>query len=217
MLLKSRRSFIVLAALCAAAVLSFLSLRHLGEWIELDDPLQHSRAIIVFGGGIPFRAMEAASLYHAGWAGEVWLTQGTPADRDIALAQIGLPETPEHEFSRSVLVKLGVPPQAIQVIPEPVDNTAAEVQAVMRYAQAGSGSPLILVTSKFHTRRVRVIWNAMAHGRAGGGVAILRYPPKEPFDAAHWWRTTTDAIVTFRETFGILNAWAGFPIAPRER
>jgi uncharacterized SAM-binding protein YcdF (DUF218 family) len=208
------RRWIFLAALFTVAGLSLLTLRHLGQWLELDEPLQHSRAIIVFGGGVPFRAMEAANLYHARWASAIWLTQGSIDERDAALTKIGLPATPEYEFSRRVLIKLGVPPEAIQVVPQPVDNTAAEVRAIVRYAQPGAGGPLILVTSKSHTRRVRVIWNAVPHSRQ---LAVIRYSGEEPFDADHWWRTTTDALAAFREAFGILNVWAGFPIAPRER
>lgn len=35
------------------------------------DPLQESDAIVVFGGQLPFRAMEAAAIYRQGWAPEL--------------------------------------------------------------------------------------------------------------------------------------------------
>jgi hypothetical protein len=61
---------------------------------------------------------------------------------------------------------------------------------------------------------VRVIWNALAGKKTR---MVVRTTPREAYDEDHWWRTSTDALTTFREMFGILNAWAGFPIAPRER
>jgi uncharacterized SAM-binding protein YcdF (DUF218 family) len=211
---RPRRFFAVAALFIVVVVASGAwALRHLGEWLELDERLERSKAIVVLGGGVPFRAIEAANLYRSGWASEVWLTAGLPDPRDVALARIGIHENAEHEASRAVLLKLGVPAAAIQVVPEPVDNTASELRAIFQYGRAGR-EPVILVTSRSHTRRVRVIWNRVT---PGGRRAIVRYAKDDPFDADAWWRTTSDALIAFREAFGIVNAWAGFPIAPRER
>jgi uncharacterized SAM-binding protein YcdF (DUF218 family) len=210
----SRNRIILLGSVIAFSGLFFFALRHLGQWLELDEPLRHSGAIVVVGGGVPFRAMEAATLYHSGWAPEVWLTQGLPHENDLAMERLGIPMTSEHELSRLVLLKLGVPPSAIQVVPGFVDNTVAELAAIRSYAQSRSPGALILVSSKYHARRIRTIWNSVAPADVA---VIVRYPAGDGFDAQRWWRTTTDALATFREAFGILNAWAGFPIAPRER
>lgn len=104
---------------------------------------------------------------------------------------------------------------AIKLVPGSVNNTAAEIAAVARFAQTGSTEePVILVTSKSHTRRVRVIWDALTQGRQQ---VIVRYAESDPYDGRGWWHTTTDVFTTGREVFGILNARAGFPISPRER
>ena len=42
--------------------------------------------------------------------------------------------------------------------------------------------------------------------------AVIRFAPDEAFDADHWWRDTADAWSVSREWFGLLNAWAGFPV-----
>jgi uncharacterized SAM-binding protein YcdF (DUF218 family) len=210
------RRYIPFAALflAIAAACSLFALRHAGQWLEVDEPLQHSRAIAILGGGQPFRPIEAANLYRAGWAREVWLTQGAGDEKEAALEKIGIPVTPEHELSRQILLKLGVPPAAIQVVPGTVNNTAAELAAILRYAQAGSHEPVILATSRSHTRRVRVIWDILSDDRYP---AIVRYTELDPYNAVRWWQTSTDAMTTAHEVFGIVNARAGFPIAPRER
>ena len=192
----------------------FAGLRYLGYWLVLDEPLEPSAAIVVMGGGFPYRPAKAAELYHDGYAKEVWLTQGSKNDRDRDLEAFGMPVTAEHESGQWLLEKLGVPAANIQILPEPVDNTLTELRAVYARAKANGGQRIIIVTSKQHTRRVRVIWNVVS----GGNVKMaVRSTPKETYDEAHWWRTTTDAMATFREAFGIANAWAGFPVAPRER
>jgi uncharacterized SAM-binding protein YcdF (DUF218 family) len=205
--------FSLVLLLCAAG-LSLFAFRHLGQWLELDEPLRQSTAIAVLGGGVPFRAMEAAKLYHAGWAKEIWLTEGKSDARDRALAAIGLDAGSEHESSRIVLEKLEVPHAAIQLIPGPVDNTVSELQTILDYARKRQLGPVILVSSKSHTRRLRVIWNRVA---SKDREAIVRGSSVDTFDAAAWWRTTSDALEAFREAFGIANALAGFPMAPRER
>lgn len=211
---KRRGGLLVVAVLLFGIVAGgIFGLRHLGLWLEVDEPLQHARAIAVLGGGFPYRAAEAANLYRAGWAQEVWLTRGSLDDRDRSLAEFGIPITSEHESGRWLLLKLGVPAGAIRLVPEPVNNTLSELQAILRYAQNGPSGPLIIVTSRAHSRRVRVIWNTMSADR----LAMVRYTPRDRYNAAIWWHDSKDALETFRETFGILNAWAGFPIAPRER
>ncbi len=43
-----------------------LGLRKLGHWLVVADPLEHAEAIVVLSGHLPFRAMEAASIYNRG-------------------------------------------------------------------------------------------------------------------------------------------------------
>ncbi len=213
MTLRRRRRWIgLLAVIALAAAACLFIFSHLGQWLMINEPLRQAQAIVVLGGGQPWRSIEAARLYRDGWAHEIWLTTGTPNELDAELASIGFPADSEKEFSRRVLLKLGVPDADIRDIPMEVDNTVSELRVIAAFAQPPAG-PIIIVTSKAHTRRVRLIWNAVAPTRQ----AIIRYKPSDPFDPARWWRTTKDALSAFREAFGILNVWAGFPIAPRER
>lgn len=208
----SKIRVIVTICLLFAAGTAIFMFRHLGEWLEIDEPLRRSAAIVIFGGGVPFRAMEAADLFKAKWADQVWITRGALDNRERAMARIGLDPPPEDEINGMVLAKLGVPPASVHVIPDHVDNTLAEEKAILRFAGAGAGS-LILVTSKYHARRVRVIWNLVSGGRVP---AIVRYTAEENYNAARWWSNSVDALATFRELFGIVNARAGFPVKPRE-
>ena len=209
------RFFALAAILIAMAVLFLAAFRNLGEWLEIDEPLHHAQAIAVLGGGLPFRAMEAASLYNAGWADQVWLTQGrSPNNGDLALEKLGLPPAREDESSRLVLLKLGVPSAAIRIVPGYVENTVTELGAILRYEKSAPSAAVILIGSKAQARRVRIIWNAVS---GGGRPAIVRYPQNDPFDPSHWWSTSSDALEATREAGGILNAWLGFRIAPRKQ
>ena len=45
---------------------------------------------------------------------------------------------------------------------------------------------------------------------------MVHYAQDDVYDGAHWWRHTQDALDMVRETLGLLNAWAGFPLRPSE-
>jgi uncharacterized SAM-binding protein YcdF (DUF218 family) len=204
-----KRRLIAVAFLAAVLALAPLVLRIAGTWLVVEDPLEPARSVVVFGGHVPFRAMEAAAIYHQGWAREIWLTQGGMYEEDLALARLGIDRPPEHIYSRRVLVALGVPGDAIRVLAHRNWNTADEVRAVAWELQAKGGGRVILITSKYHTRRVKVLWHALVRLRPE---AIVRYASDDPFEPGRWWRNTADALSVSREWFGLLNAWAGFPV-----
>jgi uncharacterized SAM-binding protein YcdF (DUF218 family) len=208
--MKRRRLLVglLLAATVLTAVPSVLTIS--GTWLVVQDPLQPARSVVVFGGQVPFRAMEAAALYNQGWTREVWLTQGGIFAEDIALERMQIDRPPEHVYSQRVLERLGVPREAIRLLPERNVNTADEVRAVARELKATGGDRVILVTSKYHTRRVKIIWRALT-GR--GLQAIVRYTPNDPFQPRRWWRNTADALSVSREWFGLFNVWTGFPVS----
>jgi uncharacterized SAM-binding protein YcdF (DUF218 family) len=199
----------VIACLATVLVLALLAIRMAGTSLIVADAVQPAKAVVVFGGHVPFRAMEAAAVYKKGWTREVWLTQGGRYLEDVELAKLGIERTPEHMYSRRVLERLGVPRDAIRELPGRNVSTADEVRTVVRELEAAGGDRVILITSKYHTRRVKAIWHTLVGTRPE---AIVRYTPQDPFDADRWWGNTADAMSVSREWFGLLNAWAGFPV-----
>jgi uncharacterized SAM-binding protein YcdF (DUF218 family) len=196
--------------IASVAIVAGLLFRSAGNWLVVDDPLRPANAIVVLGGGLPFRALEGAALYRQGVASEVWLTKGfVTSPEESALDAIGIERPTEYELSTRVLEQFGVPASAIRVLPPSTPNTADEVRAIARELQSRGGSRVVLVTSKVHTRRVRLIWNRLIGDRPE---AVIRYARQDPSDTAHWWRRTTESLRVAREWFGILNALAGFPI-----
>ena len=98
-------------------------------------------------GHLPFRAIEGAATYRAGWGQEVWLTQGRRAEEQIALEQLKIDTVEEHHYSRQVLEAQGVPASAIYVLPERNNSTADEVRSVAHRLTAMGGGRVIFVTS----------------------------------------------------------------------
>lgn len=186
----------------------------LAHWLVVSDPLERAQAIVVLGGHVPFRAMEAASLYRQGWAREVWVTRATSVAEEEALARLGVQVVWPDAHERDVLQRLGVPPGAIRLLGEGVENTAQEVRVIARELERIGGDRVILVTSKPHSRRVRATWQAIV---GDSPHAIVRHATEDPYDPSRWWRNTRDALAVSREIFGLMNVWAGFPVQPDRR
>jgi len=206
---RSRTRSVALIALGVMLVLVTIAVLGVGRWLVVEDPLEKADAIVVLSGRIPIRAIEAARLYRAGYASQIWLTR--PEEPAASLEALSIPYSGEDFFNARVLVHEGVPLSAIRVLAPSINNTADEVRAIAGELRRENSSTVIIVTTKAHTRRVHRLWRQLAGGQ---GRAIVRAAAGDPFDPAHWWRTTGDALDVVREVLGVLNAWAGLPLHP---
>ena len=207
--MRNKRRIGVGAAIVLVTLMVF-AIARAGMSLRVSDPLQKADAIVVIGGRLPFRAMHAATLYNQRLAPEVWLTMPNRNAAEIEMEKLGIHPVMEHVYSQAVLEKQGVPTDAIRVIPGRNNNTATEMRTIGAYARTRGVSRVILVTSNYHSRRVRTLW------RKFNGLspeAIIQYTDAEPFDPQRWYADSADAWTVSREWFGLLNAWLGFPIS----
>jgi uncharacterized SAM-binding protein YcdF (DUF218 family) len=196
--------FIVIAG---AAALFFT----VGSWLAVEDPLVHADVIVILSGRLPERAVEAARVYQAGYADKVWISPPiSPVDelKAMKISYLG-----EDFYNEKVLIAKGVPPDAIRILEHADANTEAEVRQIKDDLRNLDLHSVIIVTSKPHTRRVRTIWRKLVGSEPR---MIVHYAHDDTYDGAHWWRHTPDALDVVRETLGLLNAWAGFPLRPSE-
>jgi len=183
----------------------------IGQWLMVADPLEPAKAIVVLSGRVPFRAMEAASIYREGLAPEVWLTKEVVRAEEQALGRLGVAVIREEVYNREALERLGVKPEAIRLLGDGILNTVDEMRLIASELGRNGGERVIIVTSKAHSRRVRATWAAIV---GASPRAIVRYAREEPYGARGWWRNTRDALDVSREVFGLMNVWAGFPVQP---
>ena len=195
-----------LILLAAAATAVFFTI---GNWLVVEDPLTRADAIVVLSGQLPTRAIEAARLYQAGYGEQVWISQPVAPVEELKTMKIYY--LGEDFYNEKVLLAQGVPAAAIRVLDRPSANTEEEVKEVSDHLRRDNFHHVIIVTSKPHTRRVRAIWRRLVGSDPS---MIIRYADGDPYDGAHWWRHTHDALDIIRETLGLLNVWAGFPVRP---
>ena len=182
----------------------------IASFLLVEDPLEPAAAIVPLGGQIPFREIEAARLYYAGWAPGIVIVRGALSDESDALNRLGMRKIPEWELARQVLIKQGVRESSIRVAEDEAAGTLEELRAVYNSLTVKS-APVILVTSKYHTRRARLTWQYVTGGRSQ---AIVRVAAQDPFEPSRWWRERRFVLSVVREYLGLANYYAGFPVAP---
>jgi uncharacterized SAM-binding protein YcdF (DUF218 family) len=206
-----RRTLVVGALLVCVAVLLPWGASDIGQWLMVADPLEPANAVVVLSGRVPFRAMEAASIYREGLAPEVWLTREVVSPEEQTLGRLGVAFVRGEVYNREVLERLGVKPSAIRLLADGVRNTVDEMRLIAEELGRDGGGRVIIVTSKVHSRRVRATWSAIV---GASPRAMIRYAREDPYDGGRWWRNTRDALDVSREIFGLMNVWAGFPVQP---
>ena len=193
-------------------VVAVAATRWLGPWLVVAEPLQHGDVIFVTDGQTPQRELEGAALFLEGWAPRVALTMPRNTLSEDVRRLAG--ERPPQDRSSAVLRRRGVPNAAIVRSDRVVDNTLQELQADFDYARAHGFQRVIIVSSPYHTRRIRLIWSSRFEREIPAVVRATRY---ESVDPARWWRSRRPLEDVAHEVFGITNFLLGTPIPTFDR
>lgn len=203
------RVLVVIGVLIALTACGIIAFRHAGRWLIHENPLSHSDVILVLSGSMPYRAEEAAKVFRAGYASEIWLTQ--PVSPAAELQKMGIHYESDEDYNAAVLTNLGVPSSAIHVLPNDIVDTEQELEEAHSQMSREGKSTIIIVTSLEHTRRAGALWHKLF---GSDSKATIHGAPEDPFDADHWWRNTRDSLAVTREYLGLLNVWTGLHIRP---
>lgn len=145
----------------------------------------------------------AAEAVRDGYVKRV-LVLATDARSDAELLrrlQITVP--PPDEVAILVLVRLGVPREAIVLEPLPGGGTNAAIRAVARYARDHGTRRVILVASRSHTRRAAIL---LRRALGPGTVVIARASSRDGFEPRGWWQHRDQAREVMAEGLRWLNS-----------
>jgi hypothetical protein len=158
-------------------------------WI-VSDTITPADVAVVLGGGLDVRPFAAAELYHKGLVKTVLVSQvaNSPA--------VAIGATPGHtEANRQVLLKLGVPAEAIETFGSLNRNTKEEALALLEWTERHGSRAVIIPVGVFETRRVR--WT-FQHEFARQPVRIMIAPVGALQDTRTNWWTNELAILSFQ-------------------
>ncbi|MCX5794259.1 MAG: YdcF family protein [Elusimicrobia bacterium] len=199
-----RRALLFCGALLAAAVLFASTLAGVGWWLDCGDAPRGSDIIVVLGGGFA-RPIYGADLYRQGLAPEVWHGRLLPDEGEALVRGLGVALPRETDVNHAILLKKGVPEKAIRLYGQDLNSTNDEAKALAR-EYASRGKTILLVTSRCHARRARLIFRR----RLPGARVIVCPTPYETFDR-RWWRHKTLTLNAVMEMLKLANYLAGSP------
>jgi len=200
-----KRLLVRLAALAAfLLIIAAVAAPRLGTWLVVEDPLQKADAIFVLGGTLFERPIEAVDLYHEGWAPRMLLTRQIGDEGEAELRRRGVVYQREIDMQVDVLMRLGVPRAAIEILAEQ-NSTKDEAETLREVVVANRWTRVIVVTSKQHTRRARLVMNRRLADT--GAQAILRASRYDRSDVDGWWRNRSTLRFTLFETQRLIAYW----------
>jgi len=181
---------IIAAAIVLLLVAGLAFFPFAGRYLVREDPLEKGDAIVILAGARVERWLEGVDLYHDGWAPVIVISPGRMEDAEVQIRNMGIRFPSDAELARDAIIQMKVPSSAVEMMAGSLDNTAQEAAAVRELAGQRHWSRVIVVTSKYHTRRARF---AFVRQLEGSNVQILirasRYDPAKP---ERWWANRAD-------------------------
>ena len=202
---RLRRAALACCLLLVAAAAWFLV--YGGRFLQHEDPLSHADAIFVLAGTRAQRWLEAADLYREGYAPTIVLSPGIVESAEFWLRARGIPFPTDAELARNAMVKMGIPSGAIVTPLENIDNTAAEGLLLRRLTREHHWTRVIIVTSKYHTRRAGFAFRRALDGT--GLTIIVRASRYDDADPARWWHHRSDLRFVLLEWEKLVAYWGG--------
>ena len=186
--------FLLLLLIILAFAFRSQILTGIADYLIIDDTLQPADAIFLLNSDVNTRPFRAVELYEQGLAPVVAIARA----ENTPVVDLGLVPN-DTDVSVGVMEKLGIPAEKIIVLPVPggVTSTFDEAAALRQYVETNQVHRIILVTSAFHTRRARWIFEKTL---AGLPVTLeMVAVPYAHFDQTNWWKNEAGLITLNNE------------------
>ena len=180
----------LLVLLVAAALAAAWGVPRAGRYLVVDTLPERADVIVVLAGPRVERWLEGVELYRDKIAPKIVLSSGRIEPAEDALRARGIRFPREADLMKDAMIQLGVAPADVEIFAQSVDNTAAEASATRALAATRGWRRILVVTSKYHTRRSLY---AFAREFSGTGVHVQLRASR--FDGARpheWWKHRPD-------------------------
>jgi uncharacterized SAM-binding protein YcdF (DUF218 family) len=201
----SRQKLWLTGILVTLLILIVFAIFRMSAFLVLEKDLQPAGAIVILMASTPEREMEAADIYHQGYAPMILIV-------DFSTHNHNLPDSLNRNIPRgkgnviSVLDQLNVPVECIHIIPGLVSSTRGEAVAVRDYLQTRSDiDAIILVSSPYHMRRATLLFRRELN-KLDHEVAVIPRPSKySTFNTSgSWFRKRETGILVMVEYLKII-------------
>lgn len=196
-----KKTFWPLGSLLLLCILLYLFrvpiLRGFGDFLIAEDPPGEGDLVFVLGGNSVDRGKKAAELYQDGRVPEVvCLGANVPS----VLKAFGM-DSCEASISARIVERNGVPGEDVRRLKKGT-STLEEAHASFRYCQDKGVDTAIVVSDKFHLRRVRYVFEPLFD--ASDTHILFRGASSSLYDESEWWRSEAGMIMVNNEYMKLL-------------
>lgn len=157
------------------------------QFLICEDSLQQADAIFVLSGGGYDRGNEAAAIYKQKYASKIVCTGANPM---YELRVFGI-DTLECNMTAINLRRHQIPDSAIVVVPQGT-STKQEATVIYNYCQKHNFKTIILVSSKLHTRRSKMVFDK--ENKDQQLKIVVRGAGSSRYNELTWWQTEDGLI-----------------------
>ncbi len=171
----------------------------MGKWLIEEDPLVKAEAIFVLGGKPYERAKEGAKIFHQKYAPRIYTT-GELVPSDVKALGLNIPEA---QITKQALIREKVPLFKIKPIKEGT-STFEEFEIIYRICKEKNYHSVIVVTTKFHTKRVQMLKEHFREENSYPLQIIVHGASAEEYKEKKWWKYEAGLIFWFEELMKII-------------
>jgi len=195
---QSRQGKLILFIILAIALTLLIAhhqriLATFGEYLIYQEPAPQQADVIVILANWEdtiIRVKAGADLYKGEMAKMIFVPRMEQMAGLEEAKKLGINIPENRDLVVTILQGLGVPLYAIETSAQEVTNTWDEAQEVRNLVEHKGYKSVVLVTSKYHSRRAYLIFKDALKGKA----AVISVPsPYDSSDPESWWKRDEDA------------------------
>jgi len=167
--------------------------------IDEDNPVK-AEAAFVLSGNSTERAQKAYNLYQQNYINKIYTT-GSQINDVLMAVDVQMTDA---ELTQKILLDMGIDSSIVT----PIDigtSTFEESEEILGYSQQKGFKRIIVISSKFHTRRIRSVFNKKFH-EAGIEVFVIGADPLK-YKIEDWWNYEQSLIFVNNEYIKMVYYW----------
>ncbi len=190
----------IIIAITLIILFRFSILRGVGYFLIREDSPVKVDAAFILSGDSPERSQKASELHKLGYFDQVYAL-GSQVNE--VLEAVGIYMT-DAELTQQILLDYGVDSSAIRLLPRGT-STYEESEEILGYAQTQGFDRIMVISSKFHTRRIKNIFNRKFQ-KAGIETFVIGSDPDD-YDVDRWWDNEKSFIFVNNEYLKTVYYW----------
>ncbi len=195
---KRKRWLVVLFAfvllIILIAIFKVNILRSIGNGLIYQDTLEPCEAIFVLSGSADERAKHAAYLHKKGYAPRIVCT-GAIIPENVEI--LGM-EHKEAQITQTALTKRYKVPDSLVTCLLEGTSTKEEADAILNYAEKHHLSKIMIVSTAFHTNRVKYIFRKKFRHNKNIKICIQPAPALD-YNERYWWKDEEGLLTVYTE------------------